>query len=486
MSTGTTGGNNAPPMGGNAPQVGNVLVGGNAPAVGGATNQPGGGNPPVVVNNPPPFYLNTAGAMVGILDFSQVESRKYYHKATKKLDSEELFDCSPENMHHFLKLLEYRAQENGWDDYVSGILWIPEDAADPTSELHYLPKEYGRVTLDQITAFEQTYLGTQQRVAQDAYMLFKCLMNSLSKEARMKIEAWENEYIIETNAGTNAPSGNLLLKVIIRESHLDTNATTQSIRMKLSNLDDHMLKISSDITQFNGYVKLLVRSLQARGQRAEALLTHLFKGYLAASDRSFVKYINDKKDRYEEGEEMDADKLMQLADNKYRLMKEREEWDAPSAEEEKILALQAAVDRLTKSKKSKRKSTESPKAEKERNSKRRSTKQKGRTQNPPKPSWMSERPSEDELHKPRKWNGSDWWYCHPDTGGKCQGVYRRHKPAQCEGRAFKGRFSNANQATENGKDTKTQNDEKRLKVAEALTTIVNSDSDEQTSGGYES
>ena len=465
MNTGTIGGAIAP------------LAGGNAPA---------GGNPPAAANNPPPFYLNPAGAMVGILDFTQVESRKYYHKATMKLDSEDLFDCSPENMHHFLKLLEYRAQENGWDDYVNGILWVPEDSADPASELRYLPNEYGRVSLSQITAFEQSYLGTQRRVAQDAYMLFKCLMNSLSKEARMKIEAWENEYIIETNEGTKSPSGNLLLKVIIRESHLDTNATTQSIRLKLTNLDDHMLKISSDITQFNGYVKLLVRSLQARGQRAEALLTHLFKGYMAASDRSFVKYINDKKDRYEEGEEIDADKLMQLADNKFRLMKEREEWDAPSAEEEKILALQAAMDKLTKSKTSKRKSTESRYNEKERNHKKRSTRQTGKSQNPPRPSWMSERPPEDELLKPRKWNGNDWWYCHPDTGGKCQGVYRRHKPAQCEGRAFRGRFSNAKRATENGNESKTQNDEKRLKVAEALTTIVNSESDEHTSDGYES
>ena len=292
----------------------------------------------------PQFFLNPSSAMVGVLDFSEIENRKYYHKAIKKLDSEELFDCSPENMHHFLKLLEYRANEHGWDSYISGVLWIPEDVNDPNSELRYIPNEYGRVTIEQITAFEKSYLGTEQRVAQDSYMLFNCLMNSLSKEARMKIEAWESEYIIENNAGTTSHSGNLLLKVIIRESHLDTNATTQSIRMKLSNLDDHMLKISSNVTQFNGYVKLLIRSLLARGQRSEALLTHLFKGYLAASDKNFVKYINDKKDRYEEGEEMDADKLMQLADNKYRLLKERDEWDAPSAEEEKIMALQAAVD----------------------------------------------------------------------------------------------------------------------------------------------
>ena len=391
----------------------------------------GGNNAPAQVQ----FYLNPASAMVGILDFTNVESRKYFHKATKRLDSEDLFDCSPENMHHFLKLLEYRASEHGWDDYISGVLWIPEDATDPNSELRYLPNEYGRVSIEQISAFEKTYLGTEQRVAQDSYMLFKCLMNSLSKEARMKIEAWENEYIIENNSGSMSQSGNLLLKVIIRESHLDTNATTQSIRMKLSNLDDYMLKISSNITQFNGYVKLLVRSLQARGQKAEALLSHLFKGYLAASDKNFIKYINDKKDRYEEGEEIGSDKLMQLADNKYRLLKEREEWDAPSAEEEKIMALEAAVESLTKNR-NKRKANSDGEDGPSRKPKKQAGKGKGKKQNPPKPSWMFERPPEDELHNPRKWNGNDWWYCHQDTGGKCDGKYRRHKPKDCEGKAF--------------------------------------------------
>ena len=104
----------------------------------------------------PQFYLNPASTMVGILDFSNVESRKYYHKATKRLDGEELFDCSPENMHHFLKLLEYRASEHRWNNYISGVLWIPEDVTNPSSELRYLPNEYGRVTIEQITVFERT------------------------------------------------------------------------------------------------------------------------------------------------------------------------------------------------------------------------------------------------------------------------------------------------------------------------------------------
>ena len=415
--------------------------------------------------NAAPFYLNPASAMVGVLDFTDVESRKYFHKATKKLDSEELYDCTPGNMHHFLKLLKHRANENGWDSDVTGVLWVPEDHQDQSSELRYLPTEYGRLTMEQIANFERSYLGGQTRAAQDSYMVFKCLMNSLSKEARMKIEAWEEEYLILNDQGTKIPSGNLLLKVIIRESHLDTNATTQSIRMKMSNLDQYMMKIGSDITKFNGYVKLLESSLTARGQRSEALLTHLFKGYLAASDKVFVKYITEKMDRYEEGDEMSADALMQLADNKFRLLKERDEWDAPSAEEEKLLALEAEIERLKKGKKRKSEAKEQKGSSNNKRNNNKSSKNKGMD----KPSWMFKRPSDDELHKPRKWNGKDWWYCGNETGGKCDGEYRRHKPQDCRGNAFKKSKSEkkpsegAKQRIEEGRN---------LKVSEALSTII--------------
>ena len=419
--------------------------------------------------NEPSFYLNPASAMVGILDFSQVETRKYYHKATARLDKEELFDCTPDNMHHFLKTFCQRANEYGWDNDVTGVLMIPDDHQDPDSELRYLPTHYGEISLEAITRFEKSYLGSAQRSAQDSYMIHKCLMNSLSKEGKMKVESWESEYLVTNDEGTMVPSGNLLLKVIIRESHLDTNATTQSIRMKLSNLDEYIVKIESNITKFNGYVKLLVNNLAARGQRTEDLLSHLFKGYQAASDKVFVRYINEKMERYEEGEDIHSDTLMQLADNKFRLMKERGTWDAPSAEEEKILALQAEVEKLKNRKRKPDKKSES-KAKKSANSKRKSTKP-GKKQQQEKPEWMHTRPEEKDLHKPRVWNGKDWWYCHPDTGGKCEGEYRRHKPSQCEGKAFKIK---AKDKKSKSKVRESSEDESKhnLRVANALSTII--------------
>jgi hypothetical protein len=47
-----------------------------------------------------------------------------------------------------------------------------------------------------------------------------------------------------------------------------------------------------------------------------------FKGYQAASDKVFVSYIGHKLEKYEEGEDNTSETLMQLGDNKYKLLKE--------------------------------------------------------------------------------------------------------------------------------------------------------------------
>ena len=412
------------------------------------------------------FHLNPAASFRGILDYSTTASKKLYKSATTSLcDTQDKYNCEPDEMLNFLRELNTRAIEYGWNDEVSGILWIPQDVNDPAADLRYLPREYGTISIDSITSFERTYLGRELRTSQDSYMLYMCLLNSLTKEAKMKIQIWENEYIILNHQGTRIPSGNLLLKVIIRESHLDTNATTQSIRTKLSNLDRYIATIGNDITKFNGYVKGLVQSLAARGERTEDLLSNLFKGYQAVSDRMFLKYIAGKQEKYEEGKLYSPDQLMQLADNKYHLLKEKGTWDTPSESEEKILALETKIAELTRSTKetrgSKRKKTGTDSERK--NPEKRSNREE-------KPKWMYQRPSDDDLKKPRTWNGAQWWFCHRDTGGKCEGVYRIHKPQDCKGTA---RTRTQRQDARSHEDP--DKNQRKMKLAKAMSTIIHSD-----------
>ena len=43
------------------------------------------------------------------------------------------------------------------------------------------------------------------------------------------------------------------------------------------------------------------------------------------------------------------------------------------------------------------------------------------------------------IHKPVTIGGDKkpWYWCSPETGGKCPGLLRRHKPSECEGKAGK-------------------------------------------------
>ena len=414
----------------------------------------------------PAFALTPATAVGGIIDYTTAAGRKLYSSATAKLE-EDLFDCTADDLYAFLKALKDRAREFGWDEQGVGIMSIPDDPANPVN-FRSLIDHHGEITIDDLMAFEQTYVGAQNRSAQDSAQLYRCLMASISKEGKRKILVWEDQYTIN-----GLGSGNLLLKIIVRESHLDTNATSASIRTKLTDLDKYLPTIGHDIVKFNTYVKLLIDGLRSRGETTQDLLINLFKGYMACSDREFVAYIKRKQDGFEEGADVEPDQLMKNAADKYKTLLQKGSWNAPDANEEKILALQSEIRKLKKKSTTGQggKSNKRAKASKE------------------KPSWFHERPKTADLHKSREWNGKTWWFCHPDTGGKCDGKYRLHKPSQCQGRSF--RFDNKAETKQNArkskkdetKATRAAQDQRTLKLNKALraaASIVENDDDGQS------
>ena len=113
-------------------------------------------------------------------------------------------------------------------------------------------------------------------------------------------------------------SGNLLLKVLIRESHLDTNVTTSWIRMQLSSLDKYMITIGSNIGKFNFHVQTLMGSLTAWGETSTDLLANFFRGYAECLDKTFVPYMARKQEDYEDGKDTTPKQTMQTADNRFK------------------------------------------------------------------------------------------------------------------------------------------------------------------------
>ena len=60
------------------------------------------------------------------------------------------------------------------------------------------------------------------------------------------------------------PYGLMLLKVIIRESDVDTQATADFIRQELAAMDEYIGTVDSNIKKFNTHVKSLTSDLKCR------------------------------------------------------------------------------------------------------------------------------------------------------------------------------------------------------------------------------
>ena len=404
--------------------------------------------PPQVPPAPQPnFALSPALVNNQAIDYSTSEGIKLYKAATSPLiDEDNRFNVEATTLRAMLNLLRDRSFENGWEN---SILAIPNDIADPLGESTNLVDNYGEIELDHIREHTLTYYDQQSRAAQDSAQLYKCLMSSMSLTGKDKVTIWHDQYTIDGIA-----IGPLLLKVIIRESHIDTNATSSTIRTQLSSLDLYMPTIGNDITLFNQHVKNLIQGLNARGETTNDLLNNLFKGYKAASDKTFVAYILDKESDYDEGQDLEPTQLMTLADNKYKILKLRDQWDAPSAEEEKIIALEAKVQLLEKQ----AKRTKRPTNEKDGNQRRADKQGKGNEGQ----AWWRTPPTAAEKGKSKIVKGREYWWC-PNHN-----KWVRHKPSECQGKGVK---PDANKDKDKDKTNPNQN----LRIAKALKTIMEDD-----------
>ena len=374
------------------------------------------GVPPPVAEVPQArarFSLTPALAGHEILDYTTAAGAKTFEAAIKPL-SETRYECTSKGLRNFLEDIAERAANFGWNITV---LDIPNDANDVLGTTKNLLKHYGEISLDHIRKHAKTYVNTQTRAAQDSIQLYSCLWASLSDEGKSKVNVHRSDYHIgEQRVGA------LLLKVIIRESHIDTNATISHIRTQLSSLDTYLPTIGHDIGKLNDYVTSLHDALLAGGEVSNDLLINLFKGYKASSDRRFVAYIEKKEEDYEDGSTaISPHQLMTLAKNRYEVLVEKGLWNAPSAEEEKIMALEATIKKLQGARGANRNTKkQSPQNTNKKNEKKRSSNKSDDL-----PSWVFEKLKPGES-KTKTVNGKKWYFC--DHHGR----WTRHTTEKCK------------------------------------------------------
>lgn len=417
------------------------------------------------------FALTPAGAFGGVIDYTTTEGRKLYYKASSKLNDDP-FDCKPDGLFAFLESVHKRATDNAWNDELaqddSAILIIPTDLDDPDSEPLNLINQYGELSMEHIRAYADEFVFQETRGSQNDYQLYSCLWESLTGDAKSKVLIHKSEFTLINDEEIRREVGVLLLKVIIRESHLDSNASASQIRIRLSSLDTYIVSINSDITKFNQYVLLMLGALKARGQTTQDLLVNLFKGYACASDKAFVKYITWRQERYEDGESLTPTALMNAANEKYKTLVEKKEWNAPSTEQQQILALEARLKKYEKSQQNK-------KGGKNLNGKG-GAKKKGKDDKSPKPKALSKTPGPNDPTE-IMWGNTKWHWCAPATGGKCN-KWRTHEPSKCRTNSGEKRTGDDTSETPSNKKSKSWGS-RGNKIVKALQQVVDTDSDDE-------
>ena len=142
-----------------------------------------------------------------------------HRRATTNLE-DKLYYCVPHNLFNFLEPLNDQSTKFQWSDNV-GIMIILKYMSDANMDYVNLLTNHSEINLNMIKIYKETYIGKESRSAQDTNMLYHCLMNSLSEVGKSKVSMWNSQYKVN-----RIPLINLLLKVVIREIHIDTNANT--------------------------------------------------------------------------------------------------------------------------------------------------------------------------------------------------------------------------------------------------------------------
>jgi hypothetical protein len=266
------------------------------------------------------------------LDLDTPKGAKLYNKGTSALAGSPFDFEDPTDLQLFLDAITSKSKAHGW----GRIFTIPTVGG---TKQHLL-QSYGMVTLKAATADALTYYDTETKEAQDSFMLFQCLIASVTQDFMRSINTERFSYHLGHD---DTPVGTLFLKIVISKVHVDSRATVGYLRLAIGKLDSKMLEFNSDVIQFNQYVKRVLMELVARGEKSdnEHILINIFHSYASVADTEFRAFTSRKREIWEEGDNISVADLMALGEHKFKSIKLSGKWQAPTDADEKIIALSA-------------------------------------------------------------------------------------------------------------------------------------------------
>ncbi len=364
------------------------------------------------------------------LTFSKSENLKLYKQGMESLDftfegkADQLM-LLKEHVYHKVVMM------NWWN-----ITEIPT-SSDPNAPKLDLIMQHSQLTEKQIREWATANIvNKENRENQNNFMMFTCLMKSISEDVMKRMVPEKEKYVIG-----KLPIAALYYKLLINKAEVETRATVTNIRQRLSNLHKHIATVDYNITTFHEYVNQQLTSLSAYGLSdiGEALIVNLFQAYDEVPDEGFHRAIELKKTQYHmQMDEMEPKDLMSYAQKlyDYRLADANKPWKQKSQARIEIEALSAQLNNLK---------TENQKLRKNQNSKNQknidklvdAAKKATVTNGSEKKSdgkkkkgegawaWKFTKPKDEDIEKPKEFRGKKWYWC------KILEKYCTHHPKDC-------------------------------------------------------
>lgn len=264
------------------------------------------------------------------LDTTIAEPARLYRNGMKCLEGEK-YDGKSRGLRVFLESFKAKAIMYNWFD----VLTVPDAAGTNRNFL----STYGTITMAECNAHAVVYMTARDRAAQNAQMIYHCVVDSLTTEMQATLMAEQEFYEVDGYS-----DGLCFLKLLISKAQVDTIGTINMLRTAISKLPVKMVELAGNVVEFNNYVRNIEHTMLSYNESSKEIMVNLFMSYSKVEDEDFVTYVKNKRNAWEEETIVLTTKsLMTFTDNHYKTRIQQEDWLAPTKKDEQIIALTAAL-----------------------------------------------------------------------------------------------------------------------------------------------
>jgi hypothetical protein len=244
----------------------------------------------------------------------------------------QLYDLMVKGFLMFMEHIRNCSFEYGCDS----ILYILMNMTDDEPELDHLC-DRPDMSFKRIGTHAKSYISEQGRDAQNSWLVFKMIRNSITTDTFTTLLIDKKKYMVN-----NVPVGALFLKTIYSKVAVNSRAEVRAFKNQLHGLSDYMKEVNDDISAFNEHVQEIILGLAHHGEVSSDILDYCFMAYKMVKDDDFHDLVCRIDNDYK-GVDITQEEFFEITSQFYKDKVKTKTWEGLMADEQKIIDLQSTI-----------------------------------------------------------------------------------------------------------------------------------------------